>query len=113
MSSPSLVEEIVDGLGLGPAQVAKLIPPRRGGKATNPSCIWRWMTSGCRVGGRVVLLENVRIGPNRLTSRSAVMRFLQAMQDPTPPPTPAAKPAPARRRREVERAAEELADLGV
>ena len=58
-SAPTLAEEVVNGLGLGCAEVARMIPPRRNGRPCHPSCIHRWMHDRCRAGGKVIRLEGI------------------------------------------------------
>ena len=114
--SPTLAEEIIGGLALGPGEVARMVPARRNGRPTSPSTIWRWMSSGIRVNGQVIKLASVRIGTNRLTSRRALLEFLerqQAAQQGEPDPAPTPSPTQSRRRAEVASAIGTLEQMGV
>lgn len=112
--TPTLAEEVLGGLALGPAEVARLVPGRRNGKPTSPSTVWRWFTTGVRVNGRIVKLESIQLGRNRLTSRSALLRFLARQQgaDEAASSPPTTSP-PSSRRDEQDRAEAELAKMGV
>jgi hypothetical protein len=80
----------------------------------SPSCIWRWIAHGvCLPSGEVVRLEAARLAGKWLTSTPALERFLAAQtpqMDTSAAPTPR---SPARRKKASERAAAELARLGI
>lgn len=84
-----VLTEIQSGEGLSLAAAGRLFPGHRGGRAVDPSTVFRWVTKGTAVGGQTVKLEAVRAGARWLTSRPAVGRFVTAL-------TAAASPAPAR-----------------
>jgi hypothetical protein len=87
------MREVLSGAARSFAQVARLVPPGRGGKATCPATIWRWFKGGVRVAdGRRVRLEALKIGGRYVTSEGALLRFLAAQQGDAPaggqaPPT--------------------------
>ena len=54
------------------------------GKAPNQTCLWRWAREGLHQDGRTVYLESIKIGGRLVTSREAVCRFLDALQDGMP-----------------------------
>jgi hypothetical protein len=86
--------------------VEELIPITKAAKAISPSrppnaaTVWRWAMHGVRG----VTLENVIVGGQRFTSREAIGRFLQALNE------PGAMPAPPNRQSEADR--EELRRRG-
>src|SRR5262249_20643300 len=97
------------------AQAADELPRRRRGRKTHVSTLFRWSTSGCRG----VRLETIQVGGTRCTSREALQRFFEALTSSRPevPLVGQARPpggrrSAPRRRRESERAARELEQLG-
>lgn len=56
------------------SEVAKYVP-RRNGKKVHISTLYRWSTTGCRG----VLLETIQVGATRVSSREAVIRFIQEL----------------------------------
>ena len=61
-------------------QAARMIPGRSGDKPLHRSTLHRWMTKGAKTAdGRVVRLESVRVGGQRMTTQEALQRFLGAM----------------------------------
>jgi hypothetical protein len=119
---------VLDETVLDLTTAAKIIPPARGrrsdadpadepaprGEKTHISTILRWIMRGAKApDGSRVRLEAVRLGGRWLTSREALQRFAEALTprlDVAPPPVPRTS---SRRRRESERAAEDLAKLGL
>ncbi len=87
------------------------ILPGRNGKRLAPSTVWRWSNEGCRTpdGGRVKL-EVVRIGGRTMTTREALQRFVERLNE-RPSEAPPVR-TPAERRRASEAAAAELVRLG-
>jgi hypothetical protein len=100
--------------GLSLVEAARTIPPSRGGRPTNPSTIFRWITRGTTgPAGEKVRLEAVRRPSGWLTSAEAIARFFAAL---TPDLGDDSRPAPrsaAKRRTASERAARELTRLGI
>jgi hypothetical protein len=97
------------------AVAARLVPPRRNGKRTHISTLYRWAT----VGVRGVVLETLQVGGSRCTSREALQRFYERLSASTPAGPPGGNPASvptrwtsARRHRDSERAGERLAEMG-
>lgn len=60
---------------ISPSEAAKSLPHRRMGRPVNTSCIYRWMSSGCRG----VKLEFIQVGGSRFTSREALDRFFAVL----------------------------------
>jgi Protein of unknown function (DUF1580) len=96
---------------IGMAEAAASMGTFRGGRPCHPSTIARWATNGIRLpNGHILKLEVLRCGNTFRTLRAALRRFLEAQQDTTaidPPRTP------TERRRANDRAAAELAEMGV
>jgi hypothetical protein len=59
------------------AEAARIVPRRRGGKATSPATLYRW----AKVGLRGVRLEAVQAGGVLCTSRGAIARFFQELTE--------------------------------
>src|SRR5262249_27113213 len=93
-------------------QAAKLLPSARQGRPVSFQCVLRWVLNGARgPDGQLIRLQGVRIGSRWLTSREAIQRFAEAL-------TPEiATPAPSRtrrqRRREAQKAEQELERMGI
>jgi hypothetical protein len=93
------------------AQAAKILPPRRGGRKTHTSTLFRWSTTGVRG----VRLETIQVGGCRCTTQRALQEFCEAlttraigsMSGDLSPRSSAA------RRRAQERADRELDAMGV
>jgi len=58
---------------LTPIQVARLFPGRSG-TGVSVATVWRWLSGR---GRRGVVLESIRVGGSRYSSREAVSRFVQ------------------------------------
>ncbi len=92
-----VLAEIQAGGGLTLSAVGRQFPGHRGGKAVDPSTIFRWVMTGAKgVDGRRVKLEAARVGGRWLTSTLAVGRFVTALsstgqQEAAPLRTPAAR----------------------
>ncbi len=67
------------------AQAAEELPRRRLGRKTHVSTLSRWATGG----HRGIVLETIRIGGSRCTSREALQRFFEQLSGPSIPPRPA------------------------
>jgi hypothetical protein len=95
------------------AAAAKRLPPGRRGRPVHISAVLRWITCGVRKAGERVRLEGARIGGRWVTSVQALQRFAERLTpnlDGNPPPLP--RPSTARQRAS-ERAARELAAIGI
>jgi Protein of unknown function (DUF1580) len=93
-------------------EAARYLPKGRRGRPLHFTTLLRWVLDGVKTpGDGRVRLEAVRLGGKWITSREALQRFVEA-QTPT-----LAEPAPmrtsGRRQRASERAAAELARMGV
>jgi len=61
---------------VGPfTQAAAQWVPRRRGRRTHVSTLYRWTTSGCCG----VVLESIQVGGTRCTSREALQRFFERL----------------------------------
>jgi hypothetical protein len=89
-----LVERILAEGALGMSAIARLCGTFRGGAATHPSTPTRWATQGVRLAdGRVVKLEAVKLNGRLISSKPALIRFIQAQQTTPPNDTPPRSPA--------------------
>ncbi|HUU12342.1 MAG TPA: DUF1580 domain-containing protein [Terriglobia bacterium] len=92
---------------------SEILPRRRRGRKPHFSALWRWSTRGLHG----VRLETLRCGGTLVTSREAIQRFFEQLgamdgqpQQPNPPP---AFRTPAQRARDIERADNELKEMGI
>jgi hypothetical protein len=110
-SIPDRISQLTEEGLIGMVEAAASMGTFRGGRPCHPSTIARWATKGIRLpNSQILKLEVLRCGNTFRTSRAALRRFLEAQQDTTaidPPRTP------TERRRASDRAAAELADMGV
>jgi hypothetical protein len=97
------------------AQAAALIPPRRRGRKTHVSTLYRWSTTGCRG----VVLPTIQVGGSRCTSAEALQWFCEVLTELSHDPGGQAgaevlplRCSPAQRRRESEAAGERLEQMG-
>jgi hypothetical protein len=84
-------------------EIARLLPPTRGGRPTHVSTVLRWILHGTR--GR--RLEAVRIGKNWFSSFEALSRFAEASPT-TPIPSPASDRSLRVRRTKADETLDEL-----
>ncbi len=118
---PALVETILAETPIGMTEAAKIFGTFKGGKPVHPSTIARWHLKGILLPRRTRLhLEAIRINHRLVTSRAAVIRFIEAQQeDPPPGSTPASVPlspvprSPTRRQRASATAEAELKAAGI
>jgi hypothetical protein len=87
-------------------QAARLLPRRRAGRPAHVSTLYRWALRGLRG----VTLETIQIGGTLCTSREALQRFFARLSRAQPAP---AQATTALRRRAVQRADEELDQIGI
>jgi hypothetical protein len=109
----TVLQEILDGQGVGLAAVARKLPNSRadGAGHVNPSTLFRWCTAGCKgANGQIIRLEHVRAGSRILTTWPTVERFLSSLT--APPDTAPALRTPTQQRRETEEAVRELVHAG-
>jgi hypothetical protein len=99
---------------IGLCEAARRLPPGQSGRPVHFSCVFRWVTDGVPgPDGRRVKLEAIKVGRRWLTSIEALARWAERL---TPRTDTGAVPnhrTPARRKRDVERAARELDDAGI
>jgi Protein of unknown function (DUF1580) len=96
-------------------QAAALIPPRRRGRKTSVSTLFRWSTSGCRG----VILPTLQVGGSRCTSAQAMQWFCEVLTELSHDLGGKAGAAdlplrrsPSRRQRESEAAGKRLEQMG-
>jgi len=89
------------------AEVARILPRRRGGKKAHLSGIYRWTTAGCKG----VVLESLQCGGTRVTSREALARFFERLTSVTRGDRPAVRTV-AQRERAAAKAMKELEQAG-
>lgn len=96
------------------SQAARMLPPARRGRPVTISCVLRWLLNGVKLpSGGVVRLEAIRVGGRWLTSVEALERFA-VRQTPNLEATPVtSKRTSSLRRRETEKAEQELAKNGI
>lgn len=79
--------------------VPRCLPPRPNGKRVHISAVYRWTLRGIKG----VVLETIRVGGTRYTSREAIQRFSEQLTG-----APAVLPSPAKagrvRQRQIEQA---------
>jgi hypothetical protein len=97
------------------AEAARSLPSSNRANGLDPATVWRWIKNGVRArDGSTVKLDAVRIGGRLVTSRQAIARFTDALND---QPTDAKKKpktrTPTKRRAASERAAQRLERAGV
>ena len=96
------------------AAAARLVPPARGGKRCHLSTILRWIVKGSKApDGTTVRLEGARVGGRWLTTLQALRRFSERLTPQLGETSQLAPRGPGNRRRDSERAAKELEQLGV
>ncbi len=97
---------------VGMQAAARLFGSFRDGAPTHPSTVTRWALKGVRLAdGRTVALEAVRVGGRLVTSRQAIVRFVNSQQpSETNTPTNSAATLTPRARRRAEEAASREAD---
>lgn len=85
----AVIHEIVNGQGVPLSEVAELRPsPRSRNGRSHTTTPLRWVRCGVkRPDGTVVRLEAARVGTRWLTSRAAIVRFINAL-------TPTGRPSP-------------------
>lgn len=90
------------------SQVAKRLPPNRGGKPVHVSTVMRWITKGVRG----VRLEAVRLGGRWVSTAEALQRFSDCLTAARYDSDPAVTATTASTLKAAERADRELATLG-
>ena len=85
---------------------AKLLPRQSTGKRVHISAVYRWIDPGLRG----VQLESIKIGGTTYTSTEALQRFGERRSTPGPGygRSETSVPAPVARRKQIERAANEV-----
>lgn len=94
-------------------QAAGLIPPRRRGRKTNVSTLYRWSTSGCRG----IIMPTIQCGGTRCTSVEGIQWFFEALTqlsrgEVSQTPGIPLRRSPSQRRRESEQAGKRLEQMG-
>jgi Protein of unknown function (DUF1580) len=95
-------------------QAARRLPPGRRGRPVSISCVLRWLLDGVPgPDGRRIRLEAVRLGGRWVTSAEAIQRFAEALTPQLGDVSPDRLRPPASRRRQSERAAKALEEMGM
>lgn len=107
-----LVEDVVTRLmGEGPIGMrcaANVFGSFRDGKPTHSSTVTRWATKGVKLAdGQVIKLESFRLNGRLVTSRQAIIRFIQAQQTLLSSPE-TKQPTPTQLNRAAEKATQQL-----
>jgi hypothetical protein len=90
--------------------VSRQLPARPNGKRLHVSVIYRWTMRGIRG----IVLESVRIGGTRYTSREALQRFADRLSNPSTDRTPTLPSGTLTRQRQIARAQRAVAkELGL
>ncbi len=105
-----LVARLMSEGPIGMRCAANIFGSFRDGKPTHSSTVTRWAMRGIKLtGGRVLKLESFRLNGRLATSRQALLRFVQAQQNPPGDLQPSGTQAtPAQRNRAAEKASAEL-----
>jgi hypothetical protein len=105
-----LASETIIPLG----EVPSRLPPGRSGKPLSFSAVWRWALRGIKTPQGIIKLETVKLGGRLLTSEQALQRFAERQSawlgDTAALPLPR---TPGKRRRDSERAAQQLEEVGI
>lgn len=72
------VETILSETRVTVAEAARLIPGTAGNKHVGVGAVYRWIHAGVMIDGRAIRLVAVNAGGHWVTSREAVMRFIEA-----------------------------------
>jgi hypothetical protein len=92
---------------------ANYFPGARGADRVNPATVFRWCVRGTRTAdGRLVKLESLRVGCRLLTSRQAVIRYVERLSMSPPRPHQSPGRSPTETTRSSEAAAAELKRMG-
>jgi hypothetical protein len=110
LSNEELV--LLEQEGLTITQATKVLPGRVAGSRISVFTLWRWCTKGLKNGIR---LKSVRVGGQRLTTRTWLLEFIEATTAQAEPHGRIAQNirTPGQRQRASERAAKELRSLGI
>ncbi len=110
--APSVLAEIQAGECLTLSAAGRLFPGHKGGKAVDPSTVFRWVTKGSRAtDGTCVKLEAIRVGSRWLTSASSIKRYVAALTTINTDSTEEIR-TPAERNKASEKAAAKLREMG-
>ncbi len=90
------------------ADVPAMLPRRRGGKRVHLSCVYRWAQRGIRG----VRLEVLQCGGTKATSREALARFFQRLEQSPQQRKESPSARSRRRQREIDQADRENAADG-
>jgi hypothetical protein len=112
--STTAIERLMGEGLLGMAETARLLGTFRGGRPCHASTIVRWCLDGVKLrNGQRLRLEHIRVGERLMTSKAALLRFLEAQQDPASIASTTAPRSPAERARANAKAEAELAEHGI
>jgi hypothetical protein len=95
------------------AQVAKLLPPGRGGRPVHFSTVFRWIFTGVNgPNGNRVKLSAIRLGGRYLVSRESLQRFVESLM-PASDESSSTVRTPTARKRDTAAAKKKLAKMGI
>jgi hypothetical protein len=108
------ITRLIEEGSIGLSQAARLVGTFREGKPTHPGTVGRWILKGIVLpDGRRLKLEGYRLNGRLCTTKAAIIRFIAAQQNPTPPSDSQPIPrSPAARTRAHANAAKQLDALG-
>jgi len=97
------------------ANAAKTLPSVRGKKRPHPMTLFRWSSTGLKSkSGRRVKLETELVGGTRITSKEALVRFFERLDDLVYRPIPESENRLQRRlKQQSEQAVESLRSMGM
>jgi hypothetical protein len=107
--------DIENELCLTLAKAARTLPSVRGDKQPHPMTLYRWANTGLKSkSGRRIILETELVGGTRITSREALARFFERLDDLEYRPIPESEIRSQRRlKRQSEQAIESLRSMGM
>ena len=91
------------------ADVPAILPKRRSGKRIHLSCVYRWAQRGLRG----IRLETLQCGGTKVTSKKALARFFQQLDESPPQRTESRTSRSRRRQMDIERADRENTAAGL
>lgn len=111
---PSTIERLLDEGPIPLNEAKKVFGAIRRGRPVHASTLARWALRGMLAPtGERIRLESFRLGNAILTSKPALIRFLQHLQSASLDHTPTATRPPSTRTRAADRAGQQLAEMGV
>ncbi len=108
------IDKIMSEGALGMTEIAKLSGVFRSGKLTHPATITRWCQDGVTLpNGKKLRLEHYRQCGRLISSKQALIRFLEAQQDQAATASMNAPRSASARSKASKKAESELSAMGV